>query len=91
MATVPPLGGSGTRDCRQVPVPGTNGGSLMEIDVYGRHSPTCRSATRRLKNVVGRLPEETWGRVGAWKCIWAEYEVYCAKPKVRIYAVNPGD
>lgn len=90
MTAVPPMTGLTGRDCRFAPVPGANGDSLMEIDVFGRHAPSCRSATRHIKKAVTSLTEETWGQVGAWRCIWAEYEVYCAKPRAKIYATNPG-
>jgi hypothetical protein len=91
MTAIPPLIGQETRDCPQVLVPGANDGSLMEIDVFGKPAPTCRSATRRLRLAVEQLPEETWGNTGAWRCIWGVSVAYCGKAKVRIYAANPGD
>jgi hypothetical protein len=90
MGTIPPFVGMTTRDCPQIEVPGANGGSLMEIDIFGKRAPTCRSAGRHVKATVARLPEETWGHVGGWRCIWAVYEVFCGRHSVRIYATNPG-
>jgi hypothetical protein len=91
MATIPPLVGTSGRDCPQIEVPGANDGSLIEMDIFGPHAPTCRSATRRVEAVVARLPEERWGQVGGWRCVWSLVEVYCGRHRVRIYAANPGD
>jgi hypothetical protein len=72
-------------------IPGANDGSLMEIDIFGRPAPTCRSATRHIRSAVALIPEEAWGHIGGWACIWSVPEVYCGHHGVKIFAANPGD
>ena len=93
--SVPPLvakaGTETSRSCYSVNVPGANDGSLMELDIFGRPAPSCSFSAERIRLAVKRLPENTWGRIGHWRCVWELPAAFCGWNHLSIYASNPGD
>jgi hypothetical protein len=64
----------------------------MTLDISGRPAPPCRYSANLIRAAVARIPENTWGKIGGWRCIWElPSAAVCRRQAVRIYADNPGD
>jgi hypothetical protein len=83
--------------CPQVRVPEiypgypSNGIGLQEIDLFGRHVPTCARADHLMRLVPTRIPKHRWGRMDGWRCVWVAAWEECKRSTTRVYASDPGD
>ncbi len=80
------------RGCPEATIRGVNGGSPMEIDLFGRHPPGCALAVAELRRVPPALRAGIAGRVGDWRCVWTHLgSIGCRRGTTVLAASNPGE
>jgi hypothetical protein len=80
------------RGCPEATIRGVNGGSAMEIDLFGRHPPGCALAVAELRRVPSVLRAGIAGRVGDWRCVWTHFgSIGCRRGTAVLAASSPGE
>jgi hypothetical protein len=83
--------GARTRTCPPSGISSLNGGSPMEIDLFGEQPLACATALAQLRQAKGQLQRDTTGSVNGWRCVWTALPAVACRRGVHLLAAsNPG-